>query len=96
MDIIVQLFNFFGDGSMSYYVYIVECCDKTLYTGIATDLQRRVEEHNSSQKGAKYTRYRRPVKLIYKEELEDRSSASKREYTIKKLTRAKKLSLINA
>lgn len=81
---------------MSYYVYIVECYDKTLYTGIATDLQRRVEEHNSSDKGAKYTRNRRPVKLMYKEELEDRSSASKREYTIKKLTREKKLSLINA
>ncbi len=81
---------------MSYYVYIVECIDKTLYTGIATDLKRRLEEHNGSEKGAKYTRNRRPVKLMYKEELQDRSSASKREYTIKKLTRAKKLSLINA
>lgn len=81
---------------MSYYVYIVECSDKTLYTGIATDLKRRLDEHNSSEKGAKYTRNRRPVKLMYKEELQDRSSASKREYTIKKLTRVKKLSLINA
>ncbi len=81
---------------MSYYVYIVECSDKTLYTGIATDLKRRLDEHNSSEKGAKYTRNRRPVKLMYKEKLQDRSSASKREYTIKKLTRVKKLSLINA
>ncbi len=81
---------------MSYYVYIVECNDKTLYTGIATNIKRRLDEHNSSQKGAKYTRNRRPVKLMYKEELEDRSSASKREHTIKKLTREKKLSLINA
>lgn len=81
---------------MSYYVYIVECSDKTLYTGIATDISRRLDEHNNSEKGAKYTRNRRPVKLLYKEELEDRSSASKREHIIKKLTREKKLSLINA
>ena len=79
---------------VSYYVYIVECSDKTLYTGIATDLQRRLQEHNSSQKGAKYTRNRRPVKLMHEEKFEDRSSASKRESAIKKLTREKKLSLI--
>ncbi len=79
---------------MCYYVYIVECNDKTLYTGIATDLQRRLEEHNSSQKGAKYTRNRRPVKLVYEEKYEDRSRASKREVSIKKLTREKKLLLI--
>jgi putative endonuclease len=67
-----------------YYVYILECADGTLYTGITTDLQRRVKEHNSSDKGAKYTRARRPVRLLYSEEYEDRSSASKREYHIKK------------
>jgi len=81
---------------MSYYVYIVECSDKTLYTGIATDVQRRLEEHNNSVEGAKYTKHRRPVKLMYKEKLEDRSSASKREHSIKKLTREEKLSLIHA
>jgi len=77
-----------------YYVYILECRDTTLYTGITTDLVRRVFEHNESEKGAKYTKLRRPVKLVYSEECLDRSSASKREYTIKKLSREKKLELI--
>lgn len=67
-----------------YYVYIVECVDTTLYTGIATELERRIDEHNTSGKGAKYTRARRPVKLVYSEEYSDRSTASKREYEIKK------------
>ena len=80
---------------MSYFVYIVQCKDDTLYTGIAKDLQKRVDEHNSSQKGAKYTKARRPVRLVYSEISEDRSSASKREYTIKKLSRLQKLELIN-
>ena len=81
---------------MSYFVYILKCSDETLYTGIAKDLQRRLFEHNSSNKGAKYTRSRRPLTLIYSEESQDRSSASKREYEIKKLSRLKKLELINA
>ena len=59
-----------------YYVYILQCADETLYTGICTELDRRVEEHNSSAKGAKYTRARRPVKLVYFETYIDRSSAS--------------------
>ena len=79
---------------MSYYVYILECSDKTLYTGIATDVERRLDEHNNSDKGAKYTRVRRPLKLVYSEESENRSSASKREYEIKQLSREKKLELI--
>jgi putative endonuclease len=78
-----------------YYVYIVKCADDTLYTGISTQLERRIEEHNSSDRGAKYTRVRRPVELVYSEEYPDRSSASKREYEIKKrMTREKKLALI--
>jgi len=81
---------------LHYFLYILRCSDDTLYTGITTDIQRRLEEHNSSAKGAKYTRSRRPVALIYTEEFEDRSSASKREYIIKRLSRAKKLALINA
>lgn len=81
---------------MSYFVYIVECNDTSLYTGIAKDLDKRIEEHNTADKGAKYTKHRRPVKLIYSEKTEDRSSASKREYSIKKLTREKKMDLINA
>ncbi|MCD6190388.1 MAG: GIY-YIG nuclease family protein [Sulfurimonas sp.] len=79
---------------MSYFVYILECSDKTLYTGIATDLERRLDEHNNSDKGAKYTKIRRPLKLVYSEESENRSSASKREYEIKKLSREKKLEII--
>ena len=81
---------------ISFYVYIVRCSDDTLYTGITTELKRRIEEHNSSLKGAKYTRVRRPVCLVYKEVCKDRSSASKREYAIKKLSRAKKLALIES
>jgi len=80
---------------VSYFVYILECSDKTLYTGIAKDVHKRLEEHNTSNKGAKYTRVRRPVHLVYYEPSDDRSSASKREHAIKKLTRAKKLELIN-
>ena len=80
-----------------YYVYIVICSDETLYTGIATELERRIEEHNNSDKGAKYTRVRRPVKLVYSEEYPNRSAASKREYMIKKkMNRAQKLSLIKS
>ena len=78
-----------------YYIYIVKCADNTLYTGIATELERRIEEHNTSEKGAKYTRVRRPVELVYSEEYPDRSAASKREYEIKKkMTRKEKLALI--
>ncbi|WP_419768830.1 GIY-YIG nuclease family protein [Arcobacter sp.] len=80
---------------MSYFVYILECCDGSLYTGITTDVTKRLDEHNYSDKGAKYTKARRPVKLLYEESSSDRSSASKREYAIKKLTRIKKLQLIN-
>ena len=81
---------------MSYFVYIVKCKDETLYTGITTDINRRIQEHNSSDKGAKYTSLRRPVQLVYSEASNDRSTASKREHAIKKLTKAKKLELINA
>jgi len=78
-----------------YYIYIVKCVDETLYTGITTELERRIKEHNTSDKGAKYTRVRRPVVLVYNEEYPDRSSASKREYEIKKkMNRAEKFKLI--
>ena len=80
-----------------YFVYILKCADETLYTGIATELERRIEEHNGSDKGAKYTRVRRPVRLVYSEKYPDRSSASKREYVIKKkMSRAEKLKLIES
>ncbi len=77
-----------------WYVYILKCSDDTLYTGITTDLERRVEEHNSSKLGAKYTKARRPVSLMYFEECHDKSNASKRECEIKKLDRGRKLDLI--
>jgi len=77
-----------------WYVYIVKCSDNSLYTGITVDLERRVEEHNTSNKGAKYTKSRRPVHLVYSETQHDRSSASKRESAIKKLSRSEKLILL--
>ena len=81
---------------MPYFIYILKCNDDTLYTGITTDVKRRLSEHNSSQKGAKYTKARRPVTLVYTEELADRSSACKREYAIKQLSRDEKKVLIDA
>ncbi len=78
----------------TWYVYIVRCKDKTLYTGVTTDLKRRCEEHNSSNKGAKYTRHRRPVKLVYSEISQNRSMACKREYQIKSYPLSKKIGLI--
>lgn len=74
-----------------YYLYILKCADKTLYTGITTDLKRRVVEHNDSKLGAKYTSARRPVKLIYSKRFKNRSNAAKEEVRIKKLNRIQKL-----
>ena len=79
----------------SWYIYIVECCDGSFYTGITTDIDRRVLEHNFSFKAAKYTRSRRPVRLVYKASASNRSEASKREYQIKKMKRKNKQTLIN-
>ncbi len=78
-----------------WYVYMVQCRDGSLYTGIAKDLEKRVEEHNSGSTGAKYTRSRRPVHLVYQEEVPSRSAAAKREYEIKQLTAAGKNALIH-
>lgn len=77
-----------------WYVYIVECSDGTLYTGITTDVDRRIKEHNTSRKGAKYTRSRRPVRLVFAEKRHSRSDASVSEARIKTLARADKLKLI--
>jgi putative endonuclease len=79
---------------MSYFVYILECSDGSLYTGITKDVTKRLDEHNTKDLGAKYTKARRPVKVVYEEPSLNRSTASKREYAIKKLTRLKKLQLI--
>ena len=76
-----------------YYVYILECEDGSLYTGISTDPERRFKEHKSGMLGAKYTKAHKPIKIIYIEELKNRSDASKREYEIKQLTHKQKLQL---
>lgn len=78
---------------MSWRVYILECADGSLYTGITNNLERRIEQHNTGT-GAKYTRHRAPVELKYSETCADRSLASKRECAIKRLSRSKKLELI--
>ena len=75
------------------YVYLLRCADDTLYCGWTTDLEHRVRVHNSGR-GAKYTRSRTPVKLVYFEEFEDRQEALSREWHLKRLTREKKLALI--
>lgn len=75
------------------YVYILECVDKSLYTGWTNNLDKRVKTH-SEGKGGKYTRARLPVKLVYFEEYDDKILAQKREYRIKQLTRKQKLKLI--
>ncbi len=77
-----------------YYLYILKCSDGTLYTGITVDLERRMEEHNSSHLGAKYTKTRRPVKLVYSKKYRNRSAASKHEARIKTLSRKEKLAII--
>ncbi len=76
-----------------WYVYIVRCADRTLYTGVARDLSARLAAHNAGR-GAKYTRARLPVKLIYQENVADRSAAQRREHAIKRLSRAEKRALV--
>jgi len=80
--------------SNNWKVYIVECNDGSFYTGITTDTERRLLEHNYSFKSAKYTRSRRPVRLVYEEDSQNRSTASKREHQIKKMKRRDKKILI--
>jgi len=79
----------------NWYVYIVRCSDQSFYTGITNDVDRRIDEHNNSDlRGARYTRARCPVNLVYKESLSSRSEASKREYKIKGLSRTEKEALV--
>ena len=78
----------------AHYVYIAVCSDGSLYTGYTVDLERRLEEHNRSKKGARYTKSHRPVELVYSEKFETASVAKIREAEIKKLTRQDKLKLI--
>lgn len=76
------------------YTYIVQCADGTLYTGWTTNVMRRLKEHNEGKAGAKYTRAKRPVNLVYYEGYETKEEAMRREYAIKQFTRKEKLELI--
>ena len=78
---------------MEAFVYLLECADGTLYTGYTTDLERRLRAHNAG-KGAKYTRSRLPVRLVYCERLASKREAMRRECALKQLTRAEKLALV--
>jgi putative endonuclease len=78
----------------THYVYIVECADKTLYVGCTNDIKRRIYRHNHSKSGAKYTRIRRPVVLMYQEKYPTLGEALTREHDIKKMKRENKIKLI--
>ena len=78
---------------MPWFLYIVKCQDDSLYTGITTDIPRRLKEHNA-KKGAFYTKNKTPVELVYREDMANQSEARKREAAIKRLTREEKLHLI--
>jgi len=80
----------------SWTVYFLRCNDNSLYTGITTDIKRRLHQHNNTKLGAKYTRARRPVKLVYSETAADKSTASKREYQLRTLTKKKKEEIVLA
>jgi putative endonuclease len=77
----------------AWVVYILECKDKTLYTGITNNLERRIQQHDSGQ-GAKYTKGRGPFRLVYTQNCEDKSLALRREHEIKQLSRGEKLTLV--
>ena len=79
---------------MGYFCYIVKCSDGTFYSGWTTNPERRLKEHNKGSRGARYTRQRRPVRLVYLEELPDRSAAMRRERYLKTLSRTRKKKLI--
>ncbi len=79
---------------MKYYVYIVQCSDKTFYIGATNNLNKRLTDHNTSKYGAHYTKTRRPVVLVYSEDCKTLSKALKREHELKRLTRKEKLDLI--
>lgn len=78
-----------------WFVYFLRCNDSSLYTGITTDIQRRLHQHNHTKLGAKYTRAKRPVTLVYLETAIDKSTASKREYQLRKLTKTRKEELVS-
>lgn len=80
--------------SQTWYIYILRCSDNSLYTGVTTDLERRLKQHNDGAKGARYTRARRPVSIAYTETANDRSEAQRREAAIKRMSPAQKEAVI--
>ncbi len=79
----------------TWYVYFLRCNDNSLYAGITTNIDRRLHQHNHTKLGAKYTRAKRPVTLVFIEAALDKSTASKREYQIRKLTKTQKEQLVS-
>jgi len=77
-----------------WFMYVVRCFDGSLYTGVTNNIKRRILEHNYGTRGAKYTKSRRPVKLVYKIECENRSDALKQEWVFKKLKKTEKEQII--
>mgnify|MGYP000412741770 CR=1 FL=1 len=82
--------------SKVWYVYFLRCNDNSLYAGITTDIKRRLHQHNNTKLGAKYTRAKRPVTLVFLEESLNKSTASKREYQLRRLTKNQKELLVSA
>jgi len=80
----------------TWTIYFLRCNDNSLYTGITTDIKRRLHQHNNTKLGAKYTRARRPVVLVYSETAIDKSTASKREYQLRTLTKKQKEKIVSA
>jgi putative endonuclease len=80
----------------TWTIYFLRCNDNSLYTGITTDIKRRLHQHNKTKLGAKYTRARRPVVLVYSETAADKSTASKREYQLRTLTKKQKEKIVSA
>ena len=94
LDIMIRRILIIGkESSIMNFIYIVQCSDGTLYTGWTNDLDKRMKAHNEGR-GAKYTRARRPVELVYSETFETKEEALRREYAIKRMTRAQKIKLI--
>jgi len=81
---------------MTWFVYMLLCADGSLYTGVTTDIKRRIKEHNSGDKGAKYTKARRPVELVYQELCSSRSQAQAREFVVRNLSKTAKHELLGS
>ena len=81
---------------MAFFVYMLKCSDGTLYTGSTSDVQKRVHAHNFLKSGARYTRTRRPVKVVYSKKFVSKQRAMRREYQLKQLTRIQKLELVKS